>query len=1122
VVALKFELIRPDDLLNLGVTAYNFRIDFSHAKPPFLVQDKAEQPSYLVFHFPPQTTAETAFYEFSPQKPPPGQDNPDAGKTPADTDTKPAPGEVKARIGGPSRLVFRLPGGSTEVKIPLTLEGLLDWSGLELNVTEGADIPPGKYTLPGSTPPPIKQPGPRETAIELPYRLILSPNHEVAWMHARQAVTHQGRTELWHTRLALKKDETLIELSVGQTAPIRAVWSPDYNPLDPPGKTDTDPDLGLTAMSPGDRHQIVILTSAYSGYRRQSHPKWRFIPQPVQAEMLMLTPLGGWLRSRGAWDPPERGQPTVIGGYIPFKETLVDFLKVTEVPELAELELDNLFAGLESGEDLAESKMVDASRLEMLSDISATTGPTEAGELTFTPMANLVLQPLLPVLVYPDEKLDLSEWVHIAAQGRDHYVRIVYEGNLYPFGHRAALIKVTERKFQEKDGSPVAYLVQRMFIVVREPEKDYTQAPLANAGRGMPIEKIRLTTRVTPTIANPYPAPGDPVFPGVEVPGADGSFWVRVAGGPGGIQDFMFHALTQDVAGNWSEFNAAMIFVPLSETQYASVGAAYRADDDRRACQVPGQKVSFAPRDANLKSDNTTLNTERLYFDTDDPALVNTAAYMGFRTKLFKADVHVPAVESLLGTDQPTTIRLFQDYVSQGFANPGGVFAEIVDAAGTTPTTLGVEFSAEKAGGIATPDMGVSSLSRSLGPQAGDVNDAANNDFQPSKFFPPGTALLFGAIDLAGLLLSGSLGDNAPKMEITTEDIPQGKKIITTLTWKPKIKKPPDIGILSFKKDIATQLGNKTELDIKARLEKPVALPGGAPGGVGEGSARIEGELTNFALDFLQVIALQFASFSFKSESGKKTDVNVQLHDSEPVKFQGDLDFVNQLAEIIPPGTFGDGPSLDINLTRIRAGYAITLPPATVGVFALKNLRLAAGLELPFLDGRPMVDFGFASRSDPFLITVSLLGGGGFFFIQLDTKGIKLLELALEFGASADLNLGVASGSVHIMAGIYVAVQEREGVLQAVLSGYLRCGGELSVLGIISVSIEFLLSFTYDSGTEKVSGRATVTVEVEVLFFSASVELTVERSYGAQGGDPTFADLFDVPTVWNEYALAFA
>jgi hypothetical protein len=77
-------------------------------------------------------------------------------------------------------------------------------------------------------------------------------------------------------------------------------------------------------------------------------------------------------------------------------------------------------------------------------------------------------------------------------------------------------------------------------------------------------------------------------------------------------------------------------------------------------------------------------------------------------------------------------------------------------------------------------------------------------------------------------------------------------------------------------------------------------------------------------------------------------------------------------------------------------------------------------------------------------------------------------------------------------------------------------------LGIISVSLEFMLSFTYDSGTGKASGRATLTVEIEILFFSISVELTVERSFGRDGGDPTFAQLYDSPGVWAEYAEAFA
>ena len=140
----------------------------------------------------------------------------------------------------------------------------------------------------------------------------------------------------------------------------------------------------------------------------------------------------------------------------------------------------------------------------------------------------------------------------------------------------------------------------------------------------------------------------------------------------------------------------------------------------------------------------------------------------------------------------------------------------------------------------------------------------------------------------------------------------------------------------------------------------------------------------------------------------------------------------------------------------------MTLPPAAVGVFSLENIKLAAGLDLPLLTGKPQVDFSFAERAHPFLLTVSLLGGGGFLHVQLDTEGMKLLEAAFEFGANASINLGVASGGVHIMAGIYFSMQVEAGSTKATLQGYLRMGGELSVLGIISMSLEFLLSFTYD------------------------------------------------------------
>jgi hypothetical protein len=246
------------------------------------------------------------------------------------------------------------------------------------------------------------------------------------------------------------------------------------------------------------------------------------------------------------------------------------------------------------------------------------------------------------------------------------------------------------------------------------------------------------------------------------------------------------------------------------------------------------------------------------------------------------------------------------------------------------------------------------------------------------------------------------------------------------------------------------------------------------------------------------------------------------------MRFIDDLQFVDELRKKIPAGLFGDGPSLDINATRVKAGFSLGLPPVAVGVFALKDVTIAAFIELPFLEGRPLFDFAFSSREHPFNLTVAFLGGGGFFHLQVDTTGVKLLEVALEFGASASVDLGVASGGVHIMAGIYFSLQSHtvQGVevTGATLAGYLRMGGELSVLGLISVSLEFYLTFGYESDGVKsyAFGRATLTVKVEVLFFSESVDITVEKRFGGSGGDPLFIEAFDSAAIWDEYAGAFA
>jgi hypothetical protein len=142
--------------------------------------------------------------------------------------------------------------------------------------------------------------------------------------------------------------------------------------------------------------------------------------------------------------------------------------------------------------------------------------------------------------------------------------------------------------------------------------------------------------------------------------------------------------------------------------------------------------------------------------------------------------------------------------------------------------------------------------------------------------------------------------------------------------------------------------------------------------------------------------------------------------------------------------------------------------------------------------------------------------------IRLSPQGLVVLEMALEAGASLSVNLGVASGSISAMVGIYLRLESDAGSL----TGYFRLRGEVNVLGLVSASITLELALTYEFATGKMVGRASVVVEVSVLFFSASVEISVERRLAGANGDPTFAQIMDVTDgtsdAWDTYCRAFA
>ena len=1131
-MALDIELVRPDDLLNLRFETANLRLDSTAPAAPALVVEDPAQPAFLIVHFPPQTIAESAYFEAAIVKPDgdPRRPDPDLGANPGQDHVIQPPlsppgvagelGRAVARMGRPSRLVFRVP---PEARIPFTTRDLLDWAGLTLSVSPIAAIGRNPTAAQIAHAPDIQRPADHETALELPYRLIISPTADVAWAHRLLPFTAHGRTELWHTRLLNKTPAGPVELSTRETAPVRAIWSPDYTPNPPqPPPTPNGPPLGRTAMNADDRRQIVILTSAFHGYEVEVEVSLfqsvmagglhvgaglgaiqdavhlaegaalggvigaalrpimiktivPYVPAPFEVEQLLLSPLGGWLRLRGQWTPPSTARP-------PARRERLDFSRIFIHPDQA---LNAPFAGAPPTAQPA----------------GAAGDPAQIFE------PNLVR----PVFV-PHEDLDLSQWIHNAAQGRDHYVRIVYEGELWPFCHPAALIKVTERKFQERGGIVGAYLLQRMFIVVRDPLRVFAANEF-----GMPLKQVRLTTLITPDIA-------DPEAPQARhVPGALGAFWVEVMTGPNpNNRDlFRFHAVGTDGTGHTVDFTIPLLFVSRKDqNNHAPVAKEYNrsANAKDREARMPGQTVTFAPPAPG--NENTRLLTETINFVVGPD---------GCPPQVLMAGVYVRQVKELLGHDALTSIRYNDAYRRHGYASDVGVFAEIVKAdlistdpkdpnpdpfAGLVATTLGVTFQSDQAGGFATPNMGLTTLSHARGPVAGRVVDAVNDHFDPAGFFPATGAELFGSFTLPQIIKPGPLGAKGPQLHTRVD----GTRLVTRFDWTPEVQQAGAAGVAEFIPGLNDQASTLT---IHGVMERPlIPSPAAAP------TFDFTGDLTNFTVGIVNnSVRLHFQAFHFQSHQGQKLDVQVQLDPAMPLEFGGDLEFVEELRKAIPQGLFGKGASVELLTSPlgVRAGFAFALPPVTVGVFALKDVSLGAALTLPFLDGKPVFDFNLSERQHPFLLTVAIFGGGGFFHLQLDTAGMKQLEVALEFGAAAALDIGVASGEVHIMAGIYFSLQRKESgpELVATLSGYMRLGGSLSVLGLIHVSVEFVLSFTYDGGKHKAYGRATLTVEVEVAFFSTSVELTVERAFGGQSDDPPFGKLMP-PPAWAEYAGAFA
>jgi hypothetical protein len=881
------------------------------------------------------------------------------------------------------------------------------------------------------------KPGANVTALELPYRLIISPVPQSFWHHRTTPVAHNGRTELWHTRLSSANKD----IGPDGSTNFRALWSPDYKIPNIIEKVNENLPFRMS-LDPLDREMLVRLMA---GFDEEDTRKHRYHPTTSSARRLSLSSLGALLDAEGSW---ERPVPQGVG---------------------------------------------------------------------------------------------LEQWRHLATLGRDHYVRVVYRGFLKDFGHAASLVKVTERKFEfikdqqgRKTTNRVAVLRQKFFIIVRERVKRYNGAGHANSGRTFPFSSVEILTRVTPTLLAPDQLPcrlNDPsgiIYNGAS--GPDGKqlgvprracFWPMVDNS----NNFMFQVAATDLSGNTISFTTPLLFVGVEANEHQDpnimkeiIKRNNEATPPRRVAQIGGDSVCYAPFDPGAKGD-TRLPTTKLVFraaEVTDAFKKDFKEEPQFYPEIETARCGITAIRRLLQKPDATVDVEYADaYVTTpggfGGKNAGELFLKLKTA---FPLEFGEQVKSDAIGGLASPDMAILGLSRIMGPASGkppsgsqtpesNLGTIIKNEFNPLDFFED--AKILGGVKLVDILktVTGLSEASVPKLLHREID----HRVEASFDWiTDKIKGDP-------KGLFVPNYQGTTTLNMSGVVSAPL-----------DGSAaptfNAKATLDSFRVNLFGFVTIWFDKLMFSAQTGSKPDVVVDLHPGDRmIEFGGPLEFVNELRSIIPSNGFSDPPSLSVTPSGISASYSINIPSLAVGIFALEHLSIGAGFLLPF-DARPAeVRFNFAERQRPFSLTVSLLGGGGFFALGVGTEGVREIEAALEFGAALSINLGVASGSVEIKAGIYFHWKTQT----VELAGYVRLHGELSVLGLISASLTFNLQLAYTKENKRsvVWGEASIEVEIDVLFVSFSVSVSCRREFGGSDGDPKFIQLIPDQATWNEYCEAF-
>ncbi|MFI5305786.1 MAG: hypothetical protein ACHQ53_00460 [Polyangiales bacterium] len=960
------------------------------------------------------------------------------------------------------------------------------------------------------------EPSSTETALELPFRLILSPNHYAQFAHQAAPVAGKnGRVELWHTRLGVRAGGAAADESDGTSSlrTVRAVWTRDasFDPKNPCTYKTASDSLFVSSLDASDRIALVHQSSNFAPIDCISKKASSVTPQPIHINRLMLTALGGYLDSKGDWgDSPLYGitswtHKAGLGRdfYVElhYSGVLYPFGHRAERVKITERKFH----------PLAPHTAYLWQREFILVREPVKSYASELRQLPFTEVH-------VKTLTTPDLSNPPSDLLGVFVPSVDgdpfrfHMEGLDRAGRLIRFEVGVVFVPTGAGKTVSTDVDNA-----RMMYTGDMTVADLRGQRVAFATAARPDDTTFETQSMSfaEPMSGPKPEEAVGFLPGLSQAQMSVEALRHLANQEAGST---FEYAKEYLANEFGSGNEGELLMKMTGS---SVGVDFMKDSSKSGGFIaPSLDITGLSRKVGPVAGDLTM----IASNTFDP----TSFLSGLNAKLFGVFDLKDVIGVVLGKDGglaaapnfiTQALNVVEDFMQ-------GLAAIQTQAEATAKELMALGESVDSS--IMDISMRAETLVKDIAAIRidemyldGDIDLVVKTDLPALVTSLEAAANLFNKDPIPAPIKKLSAGplasfkkqldqvvSTADSVASTLHDalsayrtgMELAKSLTVRLDWRPPIQ-----GFPTKDPIFAPNRPDALLLEVEARGKDSPGKPAGVDflAAIEDFEIRLIAPATFFILKFKRI--------AFTVKSGSKPDVDVEFDD---LVFDGVLSFVEQLRKLIPLAGFSDPPSLDVSTDGIKASFSLGLPNVTVGVFSLTNLSFSAGFHIPFIGNPLSVSFAFCKRESPFHLTVSLLGGGGFFGIEISPSGVTLLEAEFEFGAELSLDFGVASGAVSVMAGFYFKMESDD----ATLTGYFRIHGEVEVLGLIGVSITLYMELSYEFSSHKLVGRATLEVEVSIAFFSISVSISVERKFGGNGSDPSFEDVMKPALGYDPFA----